>query len=132
MTSNINLLYFLSSNIIYSVQKEHIKEQIFETFECSGQNSSHSYCEFSNGNQFLFKFCIIFHCHDMTSSVSFKPIHFLLWMKSSHQSPNFEIFQVPWWKFGIYVMSFSKPQVSFSSNFVSLVRVVKDNSSVLF
>ena len=29
-------------------------------------------------------------------------------------------------------MSFSKPQVSFSSNFASLFSVMKDNSSVLF
>ena len=45
------------------------------------------------------------------SSVSFKLIHFLLWIKGSHQSPNFEIFQVLCWKFTIFLMSFSKPQV---------------------
>ena len=33
-------LCFLNSNIIYFVQKEPIKVQIFETFECSGRNSS--------------------------------------------------------------------------------------------
>ena len=38
--SNITLLFCFSSNIIYFVQKEPIKVQIFETFECSVQNLS--------------------------------------------------------------------------------------------
>ena len=37
-------LYFFSPTIIYFVQK--IKVQIFEFFECSGQNSSNSSCQF--------------------------------------------------------------------------------------
>ena len=31
-------------------------------------------------------------------SVNFKLIHFLLWIKGSHQSQTFKIFQVLWWK----------------------------------
>ena len=45
---NITPLYFFNSNIIYFVQKEPIKVQIFETFECSGQNSSNCSCQFWN------------------------------------------------------------------------------------
>ena len=46
---------------------------------------------------------------------------------------NFEMTsQLLWWKFAIFVMSFSKPQVRFSSNFASLVSVMKDNSSAFF
>ena len=37
-----------------------------------------------------------------------------------------------WWKFAKFLMLFSKPQVSFSSNFLSLFSVKKDNSSILF
>ena len=37
-----------------------------------------------------------------------------------------------WWKFAKFLMSFSKQQVSFSSNFASLFNVMRDNSSVLF
>ena len=44
----ITPLYFFSSNNIYFAQKEHIKMKIFETFKCSGQNSSNSSCQFSN------------------------------------------------------------------------------------
>ena len=39
-------ILFFSSNIIYFVQKKPIKVQIFEIFECSGQNSSNSSCQF--------------------------------------------------------------------------------------
>ena len=38
--SNITPLYFFSSSITYFGQNVPIKMQIFETFECSGQNSS--------------------------------------------------------------------------------------------
>ena len=56
-------------------------------------------------------------------SVNFKPIHSLLWTKGPHQSSNFDAFEYT---------SFSKQQVSFSSNFTSLLNVMKDNSCVLF
>ena len=42
----ITPLYFFSSNNIYFAQKEHIKIEIFETCNCSGQNSSNSSCQF--------------------------------------------------------------------------------------
>ena len=44
----ITPLYFFSSNNIYFAQKEHIKMNIFETFKCSGQNSSNSSYQFWN------------------------------------------------------------------------------------
>ena len=37
-----------------------------------------------------------------------------------------------WWKFAKFLMSFSKPQASFSLNFAWLFSVIKDESSVLF
>ena len=59
------LLYtFFSSNIIYFGQKQLIKVQIFEILECLGQNFQISHVNFELTNQFLFKFCIILHCHD--------------------------------------------------------------------
>ena len=83
---------------------------------------------FETTSQFLFKFCIILHCHDNSSSVNFKPIHILLWIKGSQQSPKS---QVSWWKIAIFLVSFSKPQVSFSLNFASHFSVMKDNSNVI-
>ena len=44
----ITPLCFFSSNNIYFAQKEHIKMKIFETFKCSGQNSSNSSCQLWN------------------------------------------------------------------------------------
>ena len=63
--SNITLLYFLHSNIIYFGQKEPIKVRIFQTFECLGQNSGQN-CgvSFEMTLQFFFKFCIILHYYD--------------------------------------------------------------------
>ena len=39
-------LYFFSPNNIYFAQKELIKMKMFETFKCSGENSSNSSCQF--------------------------------------------------------------------------------------
>ena len=46
---NITHLYFFSSNIIYFIQKQPIKMYIFDTFQCSSQNSSNCLCQFWNG-----------------------------------------------------------------------------------
>ena len=65
-------LYFFSSNNIYFAQKEPIKMKIFETFKCSSQILSNSFCQF--GNDELIPLQILY-----PSSVSWKiiPLHFL-------------------------------------------------------
>ena len=60
----ITPLYFFSSNYIYFAQKEPIKVNIFETFECSSQNFPNSLCQFWNDNRFLSKFCIPTQFHE--------------------------------------------------------------------
>ena len=60
--SNVTPLYFLSWTTIYCGQKQPIKVQIFEIFECSGQNLLNSYQFWTS--QFFFKFCIFLHCHN--------------------------------------------------------------------
>ena len=62
--------------------------QIFEIFECSGQNSSNSSCQFWTDKSIPLQ---IWHHSSLThnSPVNVKLIHFLLWIKGSHQSPNF-------------------------------------------
>ena len=58
-------LYFFSSDNIYFAQKEHIKMNIVETFNSSGQNSSNSSCPFWNGKliplQILHHFSFSWH-----------------------------------------------------------------------
>ena len=46
--SNTTPLYFLSSNILYFGQKQLIKVQIFEIFQCSGEDLPNSSCHFPN------------------------------------------------------------------------------------
>ena len=44
--SNITAMCFLSSNLIYFGQRQPIKVQISEIFDCTGQNLSNSSCQF--------------------------------------------------------------------------------------
>ena len=96
MSWMITPLYFFGSNIIYFGQKEPIKVQIFETFECLGWNSAGSSSQSWNSKSVpLRNFASFFIVMTQNSSVNFKLIHFLLWIKGSHQSPNFETFKCP-------------------------------------
>ena len=94
--SNRTHLYVFTSNIIYFGQKQPTKEQVFEIFECSGQNSLNSSCQFWNKKsiplQILDHSSFSWHTKSL---VNFKLIHFLLWIKRSHQSPNFQAFKCP-------------------------------------
>ena len=70
----ITPLYFFRAINIYFAQKEHIKMRFFETFKCSGQNSSNSWhvkFEMSNSN-----FASFFIAMTDNSSVDFKLILF--------------------------------------------------------
>ena len=91
LLSNITSLCCFSSNIIYFGWKELIKVQIFETSECSDQNSSNSLCRFWNDKSIPLQILT----HNMThhndiimthnSYLSLKLINFLLPIKGSHQ-----------------------------------------------
>ena len=92
--SNITPLYLFSWNTIYFDQKEPIIVQIFEIFRCPGQNSSNYSCQIWNDKSIpLRNFPSFFIVRTHNLSVNFKLIRFLLWIKRSHQSPNFEIFK---------------------------------------
>ena len=59
---------------------------------CSGQNWSNSLCQLWNdksSSNFASFFIVMTH----SSSAIFKLIHFLLWTKVPHQSPNFDTFK---------------------------------------
>ena len=59
------------------------------------------------------------------SSVNFKLIHFLLWIKESHKVPVLRLLST-------LVKICQIPHVSYSSNSVLFFSVMKDNSSILF
>ena len=92
MSPNITPLYFLSSNIIYFGQKQLIKVQIFEIFECLGQNLLFL-MSVLNWQVNSFSNCVSFFIVIMRNSpVSFKLIHFVLFIKRPNESPNSETF----------------------------------------
>ena len=82
---------------------------------------------------FSSNFTLFFIIMTHNSYVNFMVIPFLLWTKKRIPSKSqFWYFQVLWWKFSKFFMSFFKPQVSFSSNFAPLFSFMKNNSSALF
>ena len=111
MSWKITPLYFFRSNIIYFVQKEQIKVQIFETFECLGQNSPNSYQFWNNKSVFL----QILHHFSVSWDVT--PLYFFSW--------NFIYFQLKepikvqiWWNFtwAVNSMKFCTLMGSFCPN----------------
>ena len=68
-----------------------IKVQIFEIFECSSQNSSNSSCQFWNEKPSPLQ---ILHYSQFSWHITLLKLkHFILWIKGSHQSPNFDTFK---------------------------------------
>ena len=68
-----------------------LKRIFFEIFECLGQICQIPHVSFEVNSFSNFKSFVIVVTHN--SPVSFKPTYFLLWIKKSHQSPNFETFE---------------------------------------
>ena len=66
------------------------------------------------------------------SSVNFKLIHFLLWIKEPKNNPIFKTFESALVRICQFFMSFQKVQVSFRSNSASIFIAIKHNSYVLF
>ena len=69
------LYFFFSSNNLYFAQKETIRMKIFETFKCSGQNSSNSLCQLWNDKSVLLH-CL--HNYSLSWQITF------LWILSSY------------------------------------------------
>ena len=70
MSLKITPLYFFRSNVIYYAQKEPIIVQIFDTFECSDQNSPNS-CNFNYEPFFFSNFASLFSVMRHNSCVPF-------------------------------------------------------------
>ena len=117
----IGPLYFFSSNVCFA---KPIRVQIFKTFKCSGQNSSNSSCQFWNNKSISGQ--ILHH-----SSVSWKitPLYFL--GETLYTSHKRKQLKRKFWEFWILkskfaeFLSFLKQQISFSSNFASLLSVMR-------
>ena len=127
MSLKITPLYFFSSNITYFGHTKLIKTHFFFRLSSARVKICQiPHVSFKTASQPLFNFVSFFIIMTHNSSVNFKLIHFLLWTKGSHESPNFDTLKYSG------LMSFSKPQVGFPSNSAPLFNIMKDNSSLLF
>ena len=127
----ITHLYFCSWNNIYFGQKEPIKKSKFLDFSSARVKFCEVHVNFKTTSQSLFNFCIILHFHDTYNwyNIFYFDTYNIFYFRQKH------LIKVP-----ISILSSalvkiphatSKQQVSFSSNFASLLNVMKDNSSVL-
>ena len=122
---------FSSWSIICFGQKEPISVQFFRLLSALMKVHPSSHAIFETTRLGFIQ--ILHHC-----SASWKrtPLYFLAQsLYTSTKKPiekKFSDFCVVWWKFTKFLMSYMKSQVSFSLNFASLSRVIKDNCSVLF
>ena len=112
---------------------KHKSLQIFEIFECSCENSSSSSCQFwtdeSTPLQILHHSSLSWHISNLYSLSSYI---FYVGQKGPIKVPISRLLSALMKIFQISLMSFSKPEVSFSSNFALLFSVMKDNSFLLF
>ena len=92
--SDTTPLYFLSSNIIYFGQRSQLKSKCldFRVFESKFVKFLMSVLKW-HVNYSSLNFALFFIVMTHNSSVNLKLIHFLLWIKGSHQSPSFDTFR---------------------------------------
>ena len=87
---------------------------------------------FERTSQFLFKFCIILQSWDISNLYILSSYIFYVGQKGSIKVLILRLLSALMKIFQISLISFSKPQVSFSSNFALLFSVMQDNSFLLF
>ena len=91
--SNVIALYFFSSNIIYFGQRSQLKKKDFRFSSAQVKILQIHHVNFemhvNSSSHFASFFIVMIH----KSSVNSKLIHFLLWTKGPHQSPNFHTFE---------------------------------------
>ena len=111
--------------------KESHQSPNFETFKCYGKNLLISSCHFPSHKSVFLE-----TLHHSSLSWNITHLYFLgqklcTLHKGNQSKWKFWEFWVLRSKFTMFV-SFSKQQISFSSNFASLFNVMRNNSSILF
>ena len=133
--SRITPLYFFSSNVYFG-QSSQLKSNFFRFSSAWVKlpqivNMPHMSIlkwQTNSSTNFVLLFIVMTH----NSSVNFNVIHSRLWIKRSHQSPNFETFKCSGENTSNFWSHFLNHKFVFFSNFASLFSVLKDNPSVLF
>ena len=121
-------LYFLPQTLHILVKSSPLKCKYFSFLIARLEIYQIPYVNFELTSQFFFKSCIILHSHDTQLLCNFLAHVFSILDKRILSKSQFWHFQVFWWKFAKFTMSFSKPQVSLSSNFAwpfSVIQVTR-------
>ena len=104
----------------------------FQAFECSNESSTNSSCHFWNHKVTVYSnFVSLLSVMKDNSAVFFFLKPCILWTKRAHQKEIFRLLS-GWVKITKLLMSYLKPQASFSLSLASLFSVMRDNSSLLF
>ena len=126
-----NPLYLYSSNITYFLQKYPIKVQIFRLLTAWVKviQIPHVIFQTKKSVFLLRSFLSAMRDHFF---VLFQPKLYVLLTKLANQSANFQTWYCLHLKLTKFPMLFLEQRVTYSSNFASLFRVMRHNSSVLF
>ena len=105
---------------------------IFQTFEYSNESSPNFSCHFWTHKVRVY--LILHHCSVLwkTTPLYLLSSNLIYFGQIYPIDVKFSDFWVVGWKFTKFLMSYLKPQVIFSLNFVSVVNVMKHNLSVFF
>ena len=88
--SNITDLYFFSSNIIYLVKKDPLKSKFLRHLSAQIKIGQIPQSILKQQVNFSPNFASFWNVLTYNSSLNFKLMDFLAWIKVAHQSPNFE------------------------------------------
>ena len=108
------------------------RSTIFQIFECSNEGWPNSSCDVWNH-----KVKVYLNFASLFSVMKITPLYFCSWnlvyfgQKESIEK-KFSDFWAVGWKFTKFLLSYLKPQVSFSLKFTSFFSVTRNNSSVLY
>ena len=116
MRYNSSVLFHLNLYMLWT--KGVHQSANFQTFDCSHEQLTTFFVSFFKPGDFLLNFASIFSVMMHNSYEVFYLKHYILWMFG--------------WKYTKFLMSYLKPQISFSLNLSQTFSVMRESSSVLF
>ena len=81
-------ILFLVQTLYILFKTKSLKCNFFRFLSALAKTCQILHVNFELTSQFLFKYCIILHCHDAKLHVNFKLMHFLLWIKGPRTCPG--------------------------------------------
>ena len=127
MRHNSSVLFHLNFHMLWT--KEAHQSANFQVFDISHENQPNTY--FSSHESFSFKFCITFQCHNIFS-LKFSSWNIIRFWQKNPINVHFFTFECTNNSSPDSSCHFWKHKLRVYSNFTSLLRAMKDYSSVLF